>query len=254
MIDFHCHLDLFRDPETVAREAECRGMRLLSVTNTPSAWEHTNTLALSGMWTALGLHPQVAHLRKHELELFSDLIWRTQFVGEIGLDGGSESRSHWHEQLTVFDQLLRVCSRTGGRILSIHSRRAASPVLEALATHEGAGVTILHWFSGNFGELKRALDLGCWFSVGPAMLNGKRGREIVARIPVDRLLTESDAPFARIDGRSTLPWDVGHAMNLLSDIWGLSHKETSETLEENLRRLLKLSGNSSVARSKMESP
>lgn len=41
--------------------------------------------------------------------------------------------------------------------------------------------------------------MGCWFSVGPAMLQGARGTELVARMPRDRVLTESDGPFARLE-------------------------------------------------------
>ena len=47
-------------------------------------------------------------------------------------------------------------------------------------------------------ELSRAVDMGCWFSVGPAMLHGEKGRQLVLKMPRDRVLTESDGPFAQI--------------------------------------------------------
>jgi Tat protein secretion system quality control protein TatD with DNase activity len=94
-----------------------------------------------------------------------------------------------------------MCGSVGGRIMTIHSRRAAGPVLDALASRADAGVPVLHWFSGSRRELQRAIDQGCWFSVGPAMFNGERGRGLAAMMPRDRILTESDGPFAQIEGR-----------------------------------------------------
>lgn len=239
MIDFHCHLDLYPKPQLVAHECADRGVRVLSVTTTPSAWHGTCSLAEGQTWTALGLHPQLAHQRKVELELFRELIAHTCYVGEIGLDGGPEFRNYWKDQEAVFGHILQTCVEIGGRILSIHSRHATSAVLDALESHPDAGTAILHWFSGNFCELRRAIDLGCWFSVGPAMLKGEKGRNLAARMPRGVVLTESDGPFARIDRRAVLPWDVGRAVEALASLWGSSAEEVQHVLNENLRRLVK---------------
>ena len=237
MIDFHCHLDLYPEPQSVAQACGDRSIRVLSVTTTPSAWRETSSLAEGQTWTALGLHPQLAHERRPELGLFDDLVTHTRYVGEIGLDGGSEFRAHRKDQDAVFRHVLQACVRTGGRIMSIHSRRAVDSVLDELEAHPGAGTAILHWFSGGFRELRRAIDLGCWFSVGPAMLNGERGRRLAARMPRECVLTESDGPFARIGRRAVLPWDVGRAVEVLSELWDSSDEETQQTLNDNLGRL-----------------
>ncbi|WP_342212785.1 TatD family hydrolase [Pukyongiella litopenaei] len=125
--------------------------------------------------TALGLHPQLAHERKSELPLFDQLLPQTDYVGEIGLDGAPEFRKSWQDQCDVFEHILRSCENAGGRVMSIHSRRAASAVVERLEACPSAGTPVLHWFSGSQKELDRAVDCGCWFSVGPAMLAGERG-------------------------------------------------------------------------------
>ena len=210
---------------------------MLSVTTTPSAWHETSTLAVDPSWTALGLHPQLAHERKTELKLFDELITHTRYVGEIGLDGGAEFRAHRKDQGAVFEHVLQACARAGGRIMSIHSRRAAGAVLDGLESHPDAGTAVLHWFSGSLRELNRAIDLECWFSVGPAMLNGERGKKLVALIPRGNVLTESDGPFAQIDRRAVLPWEVSRAVKILSDLWGISTEETQQTLNDNLGRL-----------------
>jgi TatD DNase family protein len=240
VIDFHCHLDLYADPYAVAHDCISRTLYVLSVTTTPSAWDGTVALTRGAprIRTALGLHPQVAHERKGELPLFERLLPATRYVGEIGLDGAPEFRRHWSDQTMVFTRILDACSRVGGRILSIHSRRAATPVLEALEAHRGAGTPILHWFSGNQRELARAMELGCWFSVGPAMLSGDRGRALVAKMPRDRVLTESDGPFAQVDRRAAFPWDADLAVATLAELWVEPTSIVRERLVGNLRRLV----------------
>jgi Mg-dependent DNase len=241
VIDFHAHLDLYPDPNTTVRECVARNIYVLSVTTTPSAWAGTAALTTGAprIRTALGLHPQIAHERKGELPLFEQLLPRMRYVGEIGLDGGPEYRRHWPDQEQVFSRVLELCARAGGRIMTIHSRRAATPVLDALQARPGAGIAILHWFSGTQKELSRAVDLGCWFSTGPAMLAGEKGRSLVMKMPRDRVLTESDGPFAQVDGRAAWPWDADRAVETLAQIWSQPVNEVRRQLLDNLRRLTK---------------
>lgn len=239
MIDFHCHLDLYPNPAEVVESCEKRSMFVLSVTTTPSAWEGTDSLAspVSRIRTALGLHPQLAAERIKELPLFDDLLPRTCYVGEVGLDGSSYLRASWECQVRIFRHVLLACEQAGGRIISIHSRRAASDVLSHLEQYPDAGIPVLHWFSGTIAELERAKQMGCWFSVGPAMLAGKRGQEIAARLPASRTLTETDGPFAKNKQRALLPWDVELAVHGLANVWKMSADEVDHLLLNNLRSL-----------------
>jgi len=236
MIDFHCHLDLYPDPYKVARDCTSRNLYVLSVTTTPSAWTGTAALARgsSRIRTALGLHPQLAQERKGELPLFEKLLPETRYVGEIGLDGSPEFKRYWADQTMVFARILSACERAGGRILSIHSRRAATTVLDTLQAYPGAGTPVLHWFSGSQRELARAVELGCWFSVGPAMLSGDKGRAHVANIPRDRVLTESDGPFVQVEGRAALPWDAERVTSVLAKLWAEPIVEVRKQLYSNL--------------------
>lgn len=241
MIDFHAHLDLYPDPQMIVKEIVERGMYVLSVTTTPSAWKGTSALATpsSRIRTALGLHPQIAHERVGELPLFDLHLHETMYVGEIGLDGGPGFKQHWQTQLTVFDHILNACRLAGGLIMSIHSRRAAPAVLDRLVAFPGAGTPILHWFSGSKRDLQRAIALGCWFSVGPAMLVSDKARALVRDMPRDRVLTETDGPFAQIGGGSAKPWDAGGATTQLAELWGdMTEEETDRLLHANLRRLV----------------
>jgi TatD DNase family protein len=240
MIDFHAHIDLYPDPFEVAKECSLQQIYVLSVTTTPSAWKGSSALAVpeSRIRTALGLHPQIAHERKNELELFDTYLPEARYIGEVGLDGAPEFKTHWNDQLLVFDHILQACSRAGGRIISIHSRRATTEVLSRLAKFSHAGTPILHWFSGSRRELDIAISQGCWFSVGPAMLMSDKARSLVSHMPRDHILTETDGPFAQIDGRSAMPWDAQRATVQLAELWNISVQETQQLLYENLRRLV----------------
>jgi TatD DNase family protein len=240
VIDFHCHLDLYPDPHQVVRECIARNLYVLSVTTTPSAWTGTAALVQgsSRIRTALGLHPQLAHQRKLEVSLFERLLSETRYVGEIGLDGTPEYKRHWSDQIAVFTHILDACGKAGGRILSIHSRRAATAVLDALEARPDAGMPVLHWFSGSQRELERAVALGCWFSIGPAMCYSDKGRTLMSRMPRDRILTESDGPFAQVGGRTALPWDTDQAVIGLAELWAESVAVVRDQLIGNLRRLV----------------
>jgi len=140
----------------------------------------------------------------------------------------------------VFKRVLACCERHGGRVISVHSRRAARQVLDVLSGYPRAGSVILHWFSGSFRDLDRSIAMGCWFSVGPAMMAGQRGRALAARMPRDRVLTETDGPFVQLEGRSAFPWDAINAVESLAAIWGISASDAGQAVDENLRRLVQV--------------
>lgn len=239
MIDFHCHLDLYPKPHDVAQDCVSRGVYVLSVTTTPSSWVGTSALAKGAprIRTALGLHPQLAHERHSELALFERLIEQTDYVGEIGLDGGPEYRAHWDVQCRVLRRILAICGEVGGRIMSLHTRRSAGAVLDELSVVPLAGTPILHWFSGTQRELARAISMGCWFSVGPGMLRSENGMKLVARMPPDRVLTESDGPFVRQGSRAVWPWEAADVVPMLATCWDQSVSEVGARLLTNLRCL-----------------
>lgn len=241
-VDVHCHLDLYPDPRGQVAEIARQKSYVLSVTTTPRAWRGTSDLAVGcpRIKTALGLHPQLAKERKSELSLFDKLLPEARFIGEVGLDGGPDCRSFWEDQIEVFDHILASCAKVGGRILSLHSRAAAADVLDALERHPGYGVAILHWFSGTQRELSRAVEMGCWFSVGSAMLRSQKGRMLTARMPRHRVLTETDGPFGMVLGKSLQPGECVEAIRVLAHLWQLDEATTRNSVVASLRELASL--------------
>ena len=242
LIDMHCHLDLYPDPQAQVRAIQSSGAYVLSVTTTPRAWEKTSALAQGNtrIKTALGLHPQLAGERVGELAIFDQYLPQTRYVGEVGLDGSTEWKETWGEQIRVFDHVLGSCVRAGGKILTLHSRSAAAAVLDALERHPGFGVAVLHWFSGTAKELTRAIEMDCWFSVGSGMLKSKKGRELARLMPPDRVLTETDGPFAQLGGKALDPAQCQGAIEELSRCWGLNVQATREKVVHYFRTLISL--------------
>lgn len=241
MIDFHGHLELYRDPVAEAERCALEGIEILSVGTTPSAFRGTLRIGKKhqNIRSALGFHPHFAAQRMAELAMFDEFLPEARYVGEVGLDGAPEHRKSWNQKVRVFSHILRQCASVGGRLISIHSRRAASDVLDLLERHRSSGTPVLHWFSGTQEELSRAFEIGAWFSVGPAMLRCNRGRDLAAAMPQNRLLTETDGPFATIQNRPLAPGEVQRACIVLGEIWGCDLEAAKALLQSNLHDLEK---------------
>ena len=72
------------------------------------------------------------------------------------------------------------------------------------------------------------------------MLSTAKGTAIASEIPKDRVLTETDGPFAQLDGRPALPWDTDLAVEKLAAIWQQSLADARQQLLTNLRKLCKV--------------
>ncbi len=244
--DFHCHVDLFPDPAAAIASCERECIVTVAVTTTPRAWIQNRrwTAASRYVHAAAGLHPELAGERHAEIGLLEELISETPFVGEVGLDGSTQHRKTLPAQKDVFVRALAAAQRVGGRVVSIHSRRAAKDVLDCLSEHTTAArvMPILHWFSDSASLARRAAEQGCYFSVNHKMLATDAGRAIVRSLPTECLLTETDAPFTEVDGRKSEPRDVLKTAEALAAARGVSVAEMCQTLRENAGRVFAFAG------------
>lgn len=243
LVDFHCHLDLYQNLEDMINECEKRNIYTLAVTTTPRAWQKNRELTQNKKYVrpALGLHPQLVHEYHYEVDMLCDLIPETRYIGEIGMDGSANFKDNLELQAVILNKILKSCIVAGGKkILSIHSRGAASQVLNLLENNMGAGEPVLHWFSGNHINLRLAIFLGCWFSVGPSMFKNAKSIELIKKMPKDKVLTETDGPFAKNKTNQPLkPWDSITVIENLSLLWEMDIPSTKAQILSNLQNLLR---------------
>ena len=172
---------------------------ILAVTTTPKAYEKEITIFKPrvNIKVALGLHPQLVSERYSELSLVEKHIGDAEYIGEIGLDFNSQFYFSKEKQIGVFENVISWCSPKGGKVISIHSVRSDKVVLDVLEKHccTDKNKCILHWFSGSMTQLRRAVEMGCYFSINGAMIKSPNGHKLIPNIPADKILLESDAPF-----------------------------------------------------------
>lgn len=238
-VDAHCHVDLHKDPSSVVQLAVESGLRMVAVTTTPAAFKVSSGFSdiANQIYPALGMHPEVVGSRPKDITLFPRYLEQVSWVGEIGLDGSKRFRSSWDTQLSVFEKVLKDCQIAGGRLLSIHSRSASAEVIEILKRYPTSGIPVLHWFSGPARDLAGALEIGAYFSVNGKMLQSASGRSLVRLIPLDRLLTESDAPFASSSEKNVLE-QIEECEFSLAELLGLERTQVQRIVDTNFDRII----------------
>ena len=242
LLDFHCHLDLYPDPAAAIAETEAAGIYALTVTTTPRAWPRNLLLTKDTrhVRAALGLHPQLVADHSNEISVWENHLHEARYVGEVGLDAGTQYFRSLDLQKQVFERVLKQCAKAGGKILTVHSVRTAKTVLDMIEMHlpPSKGKVVLHWFTGSKSEARRAVELGCYFSVNGAMLNTEKGRAVVGELPTDRLLTETDGPFTQVNGRPSRPGDVAIVVEQLASLHLKPQGALAEIVISNLRTLV----------------
>jgi TatD DNase family protein len=245
-VDFHCHLDLYPDHAAAVAKCDEIGVHTLAVTTTPKAWPRNHTLASKTKYVraALGLHPQLVSERADEIALWEEYLPQARYIGEVGLDAGPRYYRSFELQKRVFDRVLTLCAEAGGKILTVHSVRAVSTVLDMveLQLPPTRGRVVLHWFTGSNAEARRALGLGCYFSINGEMMKSDKHRGLVAELPLDRILTETDGPFTKCDGRPARPGDVATTVETLARVRGLDAAAMAKIVRTNLRALVSADG------------
>ncbi|OWK70321.1 Qat anti-phage system TatD family nuclease QatD [Pedobacter sp. AJM] len=242
MIDTHCHIDMYADPNAVLKRCEGEGITVIAMSSLPSHFElgYPHVQPFKKIRLSLGMHPLYAEHHNREMDLFFRNLDRTSYIGEIGLDFSRQGYASKDLQLESFEQILMAVSGKK-KILSIHSRRAEKEVLDRLKANNIESA-IFHWYSGPTSLIEQIVNAGYFFSVNVAMTNSESGRKIISKIPRSALLTESDGPFIPVNGNEGGPWDIEIVEQFLSGIWGMPVEEISRSIKGNFRRLLSILG------------
>ncbi|MEM1099221.1 MAG: TatD family hydrolase [Planctomycetota bacterium] len=235
--DAHCHVADYADAAGVLQACDRDGVEVVCVTVHPEQYEALAAAGFAANSLAVrvvpGLHPQELPAAESQLPRLLEIIEPSAWVGEIGLDGVDPSRETQASQRRVLYAVLDACASRGqlDKRLTLHSRRTAGDLLDLL--DGGFPNAVLHWFSGDGSSLERAMGERRWFSVNPAMAGSRAGRFILKALPRDRVVYESDGPYAMCDGRPARPSDAGAVVRALASLWEIGEANVAEMLNAN---------------------
>lgn len=216
LIDSHIHIDFYDNPDSIIQNIEKENLKAVFVTHLPELFEKYNgQLKLSDhLFLALGYHPILINQYPFDKNLFEKNLNHTRFIGEVGLDYAvAKSLNTRLKQRDVFGFICKIATN---HIFSIHARQAEEDVLRIL-TENKVKKAIFHWYSGDENLIHPIIDAGYYFSLNPSMLKSTKGRNILKKIPTNRILIESDGPFVKYKGNIFFPNDLSSVYNDFSN-------------------------------------
>jgi len=245
LIDSHCHLDFPGLSENLPRmlaamqENGVRGALCVGV----NMEDFPRVLALAEqhphLFASVGLHPEYENVQEPDQETLCALAQHPKVVaiGETGLD------YHWQKDQPEWQrQRFRTHIRAAiasGKPLIIHTRDAAGDTLSILA-EEGARTVggILHCFTESWDIAQQALDLGFYISISGIVTfkNALQVKEVACKVPLDRLLVETDAPYLApvpYRGKTNQPAHVRFVADEIARLRGLRFDEVAEATTQN---------------------
>ncbi len=202
LIDSHCHLDDDRfdaqRDDVLARAAAAGISAMVVPATTANRWDKLKQVCAQadGLYPAYGLHPwfveqhQLNHLRELDEWLARE---RPVAVGECGLDFyHSRADEKWQRQL--FIEQLQLANNHALPVI-VHARRAMDDVISLLRKH-ATRAGVVHSFAGSQQQAQQLYDLGFKLGIAASVSfeRARKLRAVVAAMPDDALLLESDAP------------------------------------------------------------
>jgi TatD DNase family protein len=245
LIDAHTHLSdvEYRDHiDELIADARSAGIAAL-VTNSLDLKTCHNDIKLSEkypdlVYPALGIHPWNVNVTDNtELEETIEFIKKqrniVKAIGEIGLD--SKYETNWEKQMMVFNRMLHLAETLDFPAI-IHSRGTAEKIVDMLPSYNVKRVQ-LHWFSYPINALNRVVDNGYFISEGPPVVYSKGIREIVEKVPLTNLLTETDGPVTYwkhpFDGQLTRPSFILKVVEAVAEIKKMQVDDVAEQVADN---------------------
>ena len=249
LVDSHCHLDL---PELAGNLpqlleamqrngvgcAVCIGVTLEDFPRILTLAEAQPTI-----WATVGVHPENTGVKEPTVDELVELASHPRVVGigETGLD------YYWHKdapewQRERFSTHIRA-ARAAGKPLVVHNRDATADTLRVLADENAGEVGgVMHCFTETWDVAEQALDLGFHISISGIVTfkNALVVKDVARRVPLDRLLVETDAPYLApvpFRGKINQPAYVRHVAEEIASLRGISYDVVAAATTENFFRL-----------------
>ena len=256
LADSHCHLNYKglaeQQPEILAR-ARARGVTaMLNIATRESEWDAVLATAERepDVWATVGIHPHEADQHPHVDT--AKLVERARHprvvgIGESGLDYYYDHSDRARQQAS-FRAHIAACRETQLPLI-VHTREAEDDTADILAEELGKGAYpgVIHCFTGTGAFADRALELGFYISIS-GIVTFKSARDLqqtAARLPLDRLLIETDAPFlAPVPhrGKTGEPAFVADTAAFLADLRGEAVEDLRAATYANFRTLFAKTG------------
>jgi TatD DNase family protein len=254
LIDTHAHLDM-KDfgkdrQETLDRALEGGITHIISVgidlSSSIKALELANTYDF--VYASVGYHPHHAtDIDQQVIKELERLVSEPNVVawGEIGLDF-YRRYSPPDMQVKAFKRQLEMALDLELPVI-IHDREAHTELLEILEEmRKGKAEGVIHCFSGDYDMATALIEMGYHISI-PGTVTYKKGlqvQEVATRIPLDRLLVETDAPFlAPVPhrGKRNEPLYVTYTVQKIAQLRNMEFQEVALQTAENAKRVFDLS-------------
>lgn len=195
IIDTHCHFDMMQNPEQYIQSAENKGDIIIGMTNLPSL---PNGLCSCSKFPTykigVGFSSSIScRIKQRTSFIQPNQVNKTSYIGEIGLDFSKDFVDSKEKQIYAFRYVLSLI-KDKNKIVSVHSRKAEKEVFELLQEYRIKNA-IFHWYSGPLSLIEEIINAGYYFSINEAMTTSISGKKIISKIPPNRILTETDAPF-----------------------------------------------------------
>lgn len=243
-IDTHCHLTdnyMSGDLNNVLARAAAADVGIM-ICPTANPADIANAIKIAethdNIFATIGIHPEYAGM--DAAQYLTDTVLknpRVVGVGEIGLDyhGGNENRM---AQIKLFEQQLELAKKHGLPV-AIHTRDAEDDTATIL---DGDVRGVMHCFTSSWNLAKIMLDRGFYFSASGILTfkNAAEIRETFAKIPIDRIVIETDSPYcAPVPHRGKVcePAFVIETARVLAEIQNLQLDKLASILVQNTKQL-----------------
>lgn len=242
MVDTHCHLidpQFMKDLDAVLARARTAGItRIVNAGYDTATSDQAVRMARQHPWLtpAVGIHPnEAADQSIKEMGKIRDLLQNdcVVAVGETGLDYYRDF-SPREAQKELF-RLHIVLAKDRNLPILIHTRNSIEDAISILKFedfHNG----VFHCYSGSYEQAKRILDSGFYISFAGVLTFSRRIRELIKKLPRDRLLLETDAPFlspAGHRGKRNEPAFIIETLRAAADILNVLPEELETILDRN---------------------
>ncbi len=238
LVDVHAHLT-YNKFENDVDEVIGR-FKGIVITNGTNVEDNRKVLDLAKKFPsvkcALGIYPgHVIEMDEKDLENELKFIESKKpiAIGEVGLDGTYENME---KQIRWFKEFIKLSNKLEIPII-VHTRKAEEKVIDALEEMRAKKV-VLHCFSGSMKLVQRAEKLGYSFSVPGIITYLDHFKELVKKVSITRLLTETDAPFlSNVKGERNEPMNVAITIKEIAKIKGMNETEVENSVFMNYKRL-----------------